>query len=870
MAPVGTKNRPAVSLVRISSNYARLAVGLLCGLSCVRLLLELGVQAYGVIAFLLAIYGAAASVREVITSSFLPSLASGLHSRSSCVLRTTAGYCWVSSASFAVIAFLVMLGSTALLSRFNLPAGFRGAAAWFLVAKAAEVAVCTALAPVQSFCLTLERLVYYNCWIVSERLCDLLAAGAVWWLYHSSSPEEAVGAIAAYGALSALFTSLCCVAFSWRPLTGHADIRPRPVPGWPSAEFRRSLTANCVMGLSPNLYARADALVMNCMFGVFGSLVFGLANQLSYYIRQAAIGVIVGLDAVAARLSHAASPQGNLELLRRSTAVQASVVLPVAAVMAVHVEPILKAWLGSQFSTSDDAVGATVIVARLLLLGVVARALSDTWTKILAGSGGSHLVTRPLLIAAAANPALAVISLVTLPREWEFFGPAAALSSILIITNLLVIPQIVARHLGASPLAIFPPLAAPLIATVAATPHLANPESTSISLVAFSLVVLKFGCVYGALLSAIWWLSRWAATRTGGPAAGRPSLMEGLPPEPHPLSPASLNVQPPTNPLAAKSVPDLASSAPALAGDAGVYVEKFADCSRATPRSVARRLALDALSIGDWTIRATGSVPRPAVHFLLLHHVFQDEERGFAQLVEWLAQRFELVGYSEAVRRVRHHAPLRPTMAISFDDGLHSCLRASQIMDRYGAKGCFFVCPDVVGERSFSTTARFCRERLAMPPTRLLDWDDISDIRSRGHEIGGHTLSHPRVSELPRAALADEIGNCRSVIQQRLGECSHFAWPYGRFEDFTGEATRVVVEAGYDSCASGVRGSHTAGSQPVDTPAILRRESVNASWPLRHTAWFLHRSQRHPVDLHEACPAAWRPEIASTLQDRVA
>ena len=94
---------------------------------------------------------------------------------------------------------------------------------------------------------------------------------------------------------------------------------------------------------------------------------------------------------------------------------------------------------------------------------------------------------------------------------------------------------------------------------------------------------------------------------------------------------------------------------------------------------------------------------------------------------------------------------------------------------------------------------------------------------------------------------------------EHLGVARHFAWPFGYFDAFSGEAARMVFEAGFESCASNERGCHFPGRGPVSPEELcLRRDHTIAAWPRRHVSYFMARNaQRADVSMG-SWPDGWR------------
>ncbi len=275
-------------------------------------------------------------------------------------------------------------------------------------------------------------------------------------------------------------------------------------------------------------------------------------------------------------------------------------------------------------------------------------------------------------------------------------------------------------------------------------------------------------------------------------------------------------------------------------------------------RPLLRHFAVSAIALRHRVLPPTG-VPHdePRVHVLLCHGVEPEEERQFERFLDWLALQYQIVSYSDAVDRLLQNQVDAPYLAITFDDGLASCLTASKVLQRRGLSGCFFVCPEMIEGQPPS----HLRDSPDGPMPAYLDWKGIDTLHDRGQEVGSHTMSHPNLAGLGREQLLHELGRSRDIITQRYGDCEHFAWPFGRFADFSQEAARAVFELGYRSCASGVRGC-LQPTTDLDPPAVcIYRDNVEMRWPMSHARYFIERSARQPIAADATWPGDWRDAL---------
>lgn len=273
----------------------------------------------------------------------------------------------------------------------------------------------------------------------------------------------------------------------------------------------------------------------------------------------------------------------------------------------------------------------------------------------------------------------------------------------------------------------------------------------------------------------------------------------------------------------------------------------LAECRRLRPagaRAHARGIALSGLAtLAEMRGVVDAALVRPRVQFVYFHHVFADEEAGFRRQLGELAAHHSFIAHGEAIARIRDGNIDRPYVSVSFDDGFADNERAARILEEFDARGCFFVCPGIVGERDPRRLAEFCATRLEFPTaTPFLDWAQLERLVARGHEIGGHTMTHPDLGDTPSDEAASEIRQSYETLVERLGAVRHFAWPRGRWANMTVAARDAVFSSGYATCSSAVRGAHVAQATGPLANLCLRRDHLLATWPLTHVRYLLMRN----------------------------
>ena len=264
------------------------------------------------------------------------------------------------------------------------------------------------------------------------------------------------------------------------------------------------------------------------------------------------------------------------------------------------------------------------------------------------------------------------------------------------------------------------------------------------------------------------------------------------------------------------------------------YVTDGAALERARPfvsrvRTAARRLALGALG-------AFPRAPGPGVRIVHYHYVFDDERERFRQQLAFLAREFTPVSLSDAVERLRLGRTDGDEVVVTFDDGFRNQLdNAAPLLTEHGFTGCFFLTTDLL-DATPERAREICRDRLHLPlAVEPLDWDGAARLLELGHEVGSHSRTHRVLTEVSQEELDDEVAGSRDQLSLRLGAVRHFSVPYGTRGRFSERVAEAVRAAGYESCATAMRGRNESA---LDLYA-LRRHHLSTRWPLRELEYFL-------------------------------
>lgn len=140
-----------------------------------------------------------------------------------------------------------------------------------------------------------------------------------------------------------------------------------------------------------------------------------------------------------------------------------------------------------------------------------------------------------------------------------------------------------------------------------------------------------------------------------------------------------------------------------------------------------------------------------------------------------------------------HRGRAQGLVGLTFDDGYADFVQTVlPALVRHGHTATVFVLAGRIGGDN--------RWEFDGPRKPLLTADQIRCAASSGMEIGSHGMYHRRLSELPGAALREEVSASRMALRELCGqEINGFCYPYG---DVTGTVIESVRRSGYDyGCA---------------------------------------------------------------------
>lgn len=174
---------------------------------------------------------------------------------------------------------------------------------------------------------------------------------------------------------------------------------------------------------------------------------------------------------------------------------------------------------------------------------------------------------------------------------------------------------------------------------------------------------------------------------------------------------------------------------------------------------------------------------------------------------------FEAVTISELARSTTSKNAKK--VAITFDDGYADNFAAVEELAKRGMTATLFVVTGAIGGPATWQTSDVARPMLSALQLR--------HIQTRGFEIGSHTVSHSRLTELNQSDIKCELRGSRQQLEELIEfPVLSFAFPFGAYND---DLVATVREAGYSAACN----TDSGWAMRDDDPFRIRRISVFAT-----------------------------------------
>lgn len=187
------------------------------------------------------------------------------------------------------------------------------------------------------------------------------------------------------------------------------------------------------------------------------------------------------------------------------------------------------------------------------------------------------------------------------------------------------------------------------------------------------------------------------------------------------------------------------------------------------------------------------SLKKPLVRVWCLHEVADNQVWYFLEKLSWLKKNYHVITPEQF--KNRQFSVAKVNVLLTFDDGYESWFRnVLPVLNEEQVKAIFFINNEFLPQ--------------------------ASKLVEAGHTLGGHSISHSRLTALSSEQLTQEVG--QSI------KSDFFAYPFGDKHSYNQAVINEVKKSGYQFCFTILPGFNDS----LTNPYLLHRDSLDANMPL--------------------------------------
>jgi len=185
---------------------------------------------------------------------------------------------------------------------------------------------------------------------------------------------------------------------------------------------------------------------------------------------------------------------------------------------------------------------------------------------------------------------------------------------------------------------------------------------------------------------------------------------------------------------------------------------------------------------------------------------------NFRAQMAWLARNYPVITLEEAAKGTEG-------VAVTFDDGYRdNWIHAASILKNFSVPAVVFVVTGGMGKM-------LPHDKNPLTSI-LLTWDEAKRLQEAGIEIGAHSVTHARLSDLRESQQRREIGRSARLIEKYLGALPRaFSYPYGSILDYNEMSKILVAEFGFTIAVTNRYGVNYPDCDPLE----LRRICIDST-----------------------------------------
>lgn len=223
--------------------------------------------------------------------------------------------------------------------------------------------------------------------------------------------------------------------------------------------------------------------------------------------------------------------------------------------------------------------------------------------------------------------------------------------------------------------------------------------------------------------------------------------------------------------------------------------------------------------------KLVGAFPAAVVMY---HSISATGSNNYTVTPSVFARQIRFLKHNFAIARLRSIANVtiersrRPYVALTFDDAYVNFIEnAYPVLKELEVPATVFVPTGLIGRTNEWDTDQ------NLPQRQLMNREQLCTLLREGLvDVGSHTVTHSSMLALSPERMRFEAQESKKTLEEFLDtHIEMFAYPYGRYDNFSAETTRVLRETGYDLAVTTVWGTRQSSRNLMTLRRISFRDS---------------------------------------------
>ena len=213
----------------------------------------------------------------------------------------------------------------------------------------------------------------------------------------------------------------------------------------------------------------------------------------------------------------------------------------------------------------------------------------------------------------------------------------------------------------------------------------------------------------------------------------------------------------------------------------------------------------------------------------------------FENQVRFFSEHFNIVSpdWLETFYEGGNAAPVndKPSVLFTFDDGLKNNKHAALVLEKYNARGIFFLVPEFYGSPADIQQDYYLKNirnqvnyniDTGTSDVTALSVDEISTLLRSGHRVGCHSLTHTMNRNDDAIKQVSEIVKSKELLEKQFNiPVVDFCAPFDSLRSTSKDQMKLIRE-NYKFFHATFPGSNSV----LPDPFFIRRTNVECWWPL--------------------------------------